>query len=270
MNKNYHFPDIENLSIVIASILLTYSLSRFITLPELIINFNLLGVYLTFTINVYTLVSLLVIIIAALGTIWLLNDHPLTVKHNINQHIFIPTITAWVIGFPIIQLSFSSAWMISFMVGGVLLVMVIIAEYLTLNPEDQYQPIASTVLSVVSYAILLILAITFHNLGTRLILVIPTIFVVSYLICIRNFNLRLHLLKTNLESLAVTLITCQITAALHYWPLSPLGFGLAILGPIYAINNYLTNLAENKSSLRLYIEPSITLIVLWGLAYIYR
>ena len=64
------------------------------------------------------------------------------------------------------------------------------------------------------------------------------------LVSLRTLRLRLGDRWCYLEAGLVALITVQIAAALHYWPLSPVTFGLALLGPAYALTKFLGNLAR--------------------------
>jgi hypothetical protein len=65
----------------------------------------------------------------------------------------------------------------------------------------------------------------------------------------------------------VTLIIVQVAAALHYWPLAPVSFGLALLGPAYALTNLVGNLAEGTPLRQAIVEPAVVMLVLCGIAW---
>jgi hypothetical protein len=58
---------------------------------------------------------------------------------------------------------------------------------------------------------------------------------------------------------AIAFFTIQISAALHYWPISALSFGILLLAFLYASNSLFTSLARNQSLREAAIEPLIAL-----------
>ena len=62
----------------------------------------------------------------------------------------------------------------------------------------------------------------------------------------------------------IALVIGQVTAALHYWPLSPVAFGLGVLGPAYALTSLITGLVEGESPRKALLEPALVLIFTWG------
>jgi hypothetical protein len=71
-------------------------------------------------------------------------------------------------------------------------------------------------------------------------------------------------------AIGITLVVGQVAAALHYLPLSPLRFGLFILGLAYALASLAGSIEENRPARSLWVEPAIMLAVLWGLAIFLR
>jgi len=65
-----------------------------------------------------------------------------------------------------------------------------------------------------------------------------------------------------------SLVIGQIGMGLHYWPISPLAYGLILLGPAYALTSLAGSIEENRSWRTLWIEPAVMLAVLWVLALI--
>lgn len=270
VDRHQHLPDKEKLSILAATILLAYSLSRFITIPERAILLQLFGLLIPITLNTRTVIIILVAGITASGTEWLLQSHPVAMNHKTYQHWFVPAFTSWVVGFPIIQLPFGVTWIASFFIGGVVLILVLVAEYITLDPSDIRQPVAASGLITVSFAIYLTFTIALHYLGFRLILLLPSIMLASMLVSLRAFQLRLYGRWAFFEAGTIALISVQIASALHYWPISSLSFGLALLGPTYSLTSFINNMAEGEPISQAVIEPAIILLIVWGIAYWYR
>ncbi|MGD8406692.1 MAG: hypothetical protein PVJ21_23750, partial [Anaerolineales bacterium] len=61
----------------------------------------------------------------------------------------------------------------------------------------------------------------------------------------------------------------QIGAGLHYWPLSPVQFGLALLGPLYALSTLTGSLLEGVPLRRAVVEPLIAIGLAWGIALLF-
>jgi len=266
VEKPHNLPDSEKLSILTATILLAYALAHFLNIPERELAVQLPGLYLSIPFNSRTIITILVVGLTASGTNWLLEDHPAARSHRLYQHWALPSLTAWVIGFPINQLPFGAFWIASFFIGGAIFVLVLIAEYITIDLDDFRQPLAASGLTAVSFSIYLMFAIALHYSGFRLILMLPVVLVAGTLVSLRTLQLRLHGRWAFFESASIALVGCQIAAALHYWPLSPLSFGLALLGPTYSLTSFIASLAEGDTVRQSLIEPFFILIILWGLA----
>jgi hypothetical protein len=65
------------------------------------------------------------------------------------------------------------------------------------------------------------------------------------------------------ESAIIALVVGQLAAAIHYWPLTPVRFGLILIGPAYALTSLFSGLIEEKPTRMLLIEPAIVLGFSW-------
>jgi hypothetical protein len=65
-------------------------------------------------------------------------------------------------------------------------------------------------------------------------------------------------------------VCAQVAAGLHYWPLSSLQFGLAVLGPLYALTTLALALWEEVPVRTAVREPTLILGVLWAAAALLR
>ena len=77
-----NLPNMERLSVLTATILLAYALTRFVTLPGWDLTAHPLGILISLRINVQTIIPLLVAGLIAAGTNWLLSDHPALGGHS--------------------------------------------------------------------------------------------------------------------------------------------------------------------------------------------
>ena len=268
-------PNTDRLSVVAASILLAYSLLPFVTLPGQTLNLSFLGVRFSFGANFSTVIALLSGAMAAAGTSWLLRAHPRLAAtgaagagagRGMIQHVLLPALTAWVLVVPLNSLKVGAAWWAVFGFGGLLLVLVLAAEYIAVDPADTRYGLAMVGLTAVAYALFLILTIALAARGTRLYILLPGLGGGLFLMALRTLHLRLSGRWCTAWALAIALAVVQAAAALHYWPLSPLRFGLVILGLAYALTSLAGAIEEGRSWRTLWIEPVSMLAVLWGLA----
>lgn len=247
-------------------ILLAYAASRFVNISPRELGLQLPGFYLGFQVNIRTLVALLVAGITATGADLMLRDHPGLGSKRTWEHWLLPALTAWTLGIPLNQLPVGLQWLVSFVIGGALLMLVLVAEYIAVDPQDERYPLASAGLTAVSYALFLILAIALRSSGLRLFLILPALTIAAGLVSLRTLHLRLSGQWLFLPGLAITLIVAYITAALHYWPLSPITFGLAILAPAYSLTSLVGALYEGEPFRKAIVEPAIVLFAVWGAA----
>jgi hypothetical protein len=262
-----HLPNADRMSILAATILLAYTLARYISLPGREISIQFPGIYLDIKLNIQTLVVLLVAGLTASGADWLFREHPSIKKRNTIEHWLLPAMTTLVIAIPLFQVPQRPIWWVGFAMGGGLIILVLIAEYITIDPQDPRYPPAAAGITAISFALFLILIAALSYAETRLFLLLPVLIVSCMLLNLRVLRLRFHNEWLIIHSITVALITTQIATALHYWPISPIAYGLAILAPAYALTNFVSNLTEKESYGRAIVEPTVMLFILWAVAF---
>lgn len=263
LQRHTRLPNAERLSLLSATILLAYAVGRFIQLPVIDLSTQLPGFYLTFQLKVQTLVAIIVAGLTAAGADWLLRDHPAMRRRGIFEHWLIPGLMAWAIALPLFQMPLSLLWWVGFAIGGVTLLLVMVAEYIVVDPGDARHPPAAAGLTAVSFALYLVLVVALRFAGLRLFQILPAVALAAALVSLRTLRLRIPGRWSWLEAGLVSLVTMQLAAALHYWPISPIAYGLAILGPGYAITNFLGNIASGEAPRQAVWEPAILLVLIW-------
>jgi hypothetical protein len=268
MEEHKNFPDINQLSIISAVILLTYASSPSIKIPEQVLSFVFLGTLFNFRFNVSMGISLLTALLAAVGTVWIISDHPKQTNQNFVTHSLLPAFTALILGIPLSTIGVGMAWWAVFILGSIFLIMILVAEYISIDQSDENYAPAVMGLTAVSFALFLILAITVHAAELRLYLSIPLLTGAMFLVCLRTFHLHLdgkwHLLK----SAAIALIIGQIAAGINYWPLSSVSFGLVLMGLVYALPTLIWNISLKRSLKSALIESGGMLLIMWALAIV--
>lgn len=248
---------------LIAATLLTFALERFAQAPGFTIHLSLPGFYYAIPLTLSSLFSVFAAALAAAGMNWLVREHPAAQNQNPRKHLLLPTLTAFILGTPLAALSNSSAWWWAFVVSAILFSAVCIAEYISVDINAPFYGLARAGLTAVSYALFLLLVASLRLSGARLILLIPFIFFVAGLISLRILNLDGSDEWDFSWALGIGLICAQLGAGLHYWALSPIQFGLALTGPLYALTLLADNLAENTPLRRAVVAPILAVAVAW-------
>jgi hypothetical protein len=264
--KTRHLPDTDKISVLAATTLLAYTLTRFAKFPPSEYAVQLSWIYLVVQVDIRTLVSLLVAGLAAAGADWLVHQHPALESRSALQHWWLPALTAWAIGILLYGLPDNPIWWIGLIIGGITLTLVLVAEYITVDPDDIYHPLATAGLTALAFSLFLALSISLHAAGLRVFLLAPTMTITTALVSLRVLLLRLHGRWAIVPALSVALVSGQFSAALHYWPLSSIRFGLMLTGIVYALTGLVANMAENRSIRQTILEPTIICLVLWGAA----
>lgn len=267
--KVQHFPNFDRISALAATTLLAFAMGRYVDLPERTLGFEVWGVYFGLVVNANTVVSILVAGLTASGADWLIRQHPALGASSTLQHWYLPGLTALVLGEILNSLPRGVLWGIVFSIGAGLLLLVLIAEYIVVDPQDVGYPVAVAGLTALSFALFLVLAITLKNNGTRLALLAPPLAFSVGLISLRYIFLRLNL-QSNftpentrmafLAALVIALIVGQLIVPFHYWSLTPIGFGLMLLGPAYGLTNFVGNLTDGRDILQAILEP----VLIWA------
>jgi hypothetical protein len=227
-------------------------------------------VVFSFTLDTRSVVLLLVSGLTASGADWLLRSHPELKGQSTLQHWILPALTAWVVGGVLFTLPYTPAWFVGFAFGGALIMVVLVAEYIVVDPHDVRQPVAAAALIAMSFALFLALAITLHIAGLRLFLRFPLVGGAALLVSLRALYLRLQGRWLFFPALAVALITGQLSTALHYWPISSVAYGLALLAPLYALNSAIAAMARREPIRHILLEPALVAGLIWLAALLAR
>ncbi len=266
MTKTGYLPKLDRISILAATILLANLAARFISFPAQEVAFGFLGAYLAFSFNINVVIAIFVVGLTGTGVDWLLREHPASERGRTFQHWLLPTLTAWTVGVALAQLPLGPLWWPGVVLGSSFLIVVVIAEYITVDPDDARHVFASMGLTAVAFGLFLVLAVVIRLEEIRLFLMVPAVTVAIGLISLRVLHLRLHGHWALAPTVVIMLVAGQIAAALHYLPLSPTAFALALVGIAYAITNLAGSILEGKPWHQLLIEPLFVFILTWGVA----
>ncbi len=269
MEEHTHLPEANQLSILASTILLAYALTPFVKIQAIDLGIRLpIGVF-SFSVNFLTIVSFLVAALAGVGSDWLLRSHPHLEARTTFPHILLPTMTAWVIGIPLSTLSFGISWWGLYAIGGMLLVMVFIAEYITVDFSDIRFAPAAIGLTALSFALFLILAITLRSVGTRLYLALPGLAAPVFLVALRTIYLRSNGQWRPAWAAGITLVIIQIATGLQYLPVTPIGYGLFLVAPAYGLTSFAVSIEEGRAVRSAWLGPLIIMVLLVALGLVF-
>jgi hypothetical protein len=242
-------------------ILLAYASAAFIHFPQNTISIQLPGFLFVANLNFFTVISLLVMGMAAAGSDWVISNHPALTAGPRWHHWLLPSMTALVIGVPLNEIAVSTAWWVIFAMGGVLFVVALVAEYTSVGISDPLYPFASISLTVLALALFLILAITVRGAGLRLYAVLSAVIPASALVSARILNLRLMGKWPLHWILGITILVSQLALSLFYLPIKPVMFGLILLGAIFALIELAVAVEDNGELAHQWLPPALIFVV---------
>lgn len=263
-------PDSDRLSIISAAIILSYAVIPFIKLPAQNIQLQLPGLFLQYNLEFGTLISFLVAALAAFGSDWLIQTHPRKEKHIFFRHGFIPALTAWAIGVPLNTLGIGTAWWVVLALGGVLLVLVLVSEYIVVDPNSAAYVPASLGLTVVSFALYLILAIAIRAASVRLFFMLPALIPTLGLLVVRSLYLSSNGKWQWFWSIGIAVFVGQIAIGMHYLPIHSIAFGLVLVGVAYPLTILVSGIEEGRKAASLWLEPLVLFLIFLSIAFIIK
>lgn len=268
--RSSYLPETNRVGVLAAAVLLTYALTRLASAPAFTVSIQLPGFYLSYPFTLGTAMTVMAAGLTASGMIWLLHSHPALGGQHSLEHWLLPALTAFIIGVLLDSLPGGAVWWAAFAVGSVILIAVIVAEYVAVDPGAPTYALASAGLIALSYTLFLLFVIALRLSGVRLFLDVPAIFLAAGLVALRALHLRLSGRWEFPWGIGIGLISAQLAAGLHYWPISPLQAGLVLLGPLYALTALAYNLSQEVPARSALTEPGIILAALWAAAIFVR
>lgn len=263
-------PDSNRIGLVTATVLLALALMSLIPSPEFNLELQLPGFLLSLPLNAEAVMGLLTACLTAAGMDWLLRGHPSLNGRATFQWWFLPTLTTFVISVPLTILPNGRAWWVGFLVSGIFLFYVFLAEYIAVDPDAPYYTTAMIGLTAISYTLFFVLAVALRTSEVRLFLIAPALFLAASGASLRVLHLRLSGKWEFAWAVGIGLICIQLAVGLYYWPLSPVQFGLLLVGPLYGLVNLAINFGEGMPTRRAVLEPVVITALCWGMAILVR
>jgi len=267
INQQRYLPDSNRVGLLTSTVLLAFALSHILPSPEFSIEAQLPGFFLSVPLSIPIVMNILTSGLTATGMDWLLRGHPSLNGRPTFQWWLLPTLSTFVVSASLSILPSGRAWWIGFAISGIFILFVFLAEYIVVDANAPYYAMSIAGLTAISYTLFFILSVALRSSGARLFLLLPGLFVAALLANLRILHLRLSGRWEFAWSLGIALVCVQVAAGFHYWPLSPIQFGLMLIGPLYGLVNLAINLNENIPVVRALLEPAVVIAVCWGLAF---
>lgn len=226
----------DRLSILVSLVLLGLVLTFIIRLPTRVVEAMVLGSPVTVTISTRVIMVLLLSALTAVGTEYIMREHPDFDQDRVTGYSFLfwilPTfVTLVAASFTPLLVPNLLIWLAGLALTAIVLSAVLVAEYRTINNQDSAYTTARLFLNLVTYISGFILFTAIYGAKLRSVLSASAILIVSTL-------LSLALLRAERETTPLTWIYAAIcgvilgeaTWALNYWGVGGLaGGGLLVL-----------------------------------------
>ncbi len=240
-------PVYERISALVSLTLLGLVAYSLIELPSRAIQLTLLGSPLTLVISQWWLMALLLGGLAATGTRAVVYAHPSLPRRAPGY-----ALTFWVLpGLLVIlatlllyRLAPAIGWWLAGIGGaGLLLWLVVLAEYHTIDPRDPWYELSRLWLNVVAYGLAFGFFVVIYQTRARSILSATEVLLVSGLLAAPLLRAGLSQVpRTWLFAGIAALVMGQSTWALNFWRIPPLAAGLCLLLVFYVT----TGLAQQQ------------------------
>lgn len=204
---------------------------------------------------------------------WLIQSHPEKDRYQSRwaffQHSIVPVLTSIVIGVTLNTFAGGVMWWAVYILGSLLLFAVFIAEYNVVTAEDYRNPLATVGLTALSYALYLLLAIAVFSADFRLYIRLPLLGIGAMMVISRTLFLRLGKWHT-VWAVVNSVIVSEIVVGFNYLPITPVQFGLLLVGIAYALTSIVTAFEESRKSWAFWGEPismlvlTVIISMLWG------
>jgi hypothetical protein len=223
-------PDRDQLSVMAALVLLSYTLARLVVLPTIGAEFTILGLLVRFEINTHLIMLALAAALTTAGAAWLLGSHPnASAQRSTAEHWVIPGLAALGVGAILSRVPLGPGLGVGLALAAALLVAVFVAEFIVFDPTDPRYDAASLGLRSLAYLLLIGVIFAIQATDIRAVYAIPIVMVCGTAVAWRLLRLGVPQASVWRYALLSGFVTTQLAWGLHYWPTSPLQQAL-ILG----------------------------------------
>jgi hypothetical protein len=260
----------QRLSITVGIVMLGLVSSLLIELPTRIMTFNALGSPVSLHISGRYLLMALIVGLTCTGTDALIRTHPMAERRQLRGTFSMWTVSALLVLLATLALPQAPSrniWVIGAVLVGVLLALTMSAEYHTIDPADPRFGASQVFLSILTYALALIMFTIVYGAKSRSLLSATTLWVVAALLSLERLRTTgQELAGVSPYALVTGMVIGESVWALNYSRVPGLVGGLLLLLSFHVITGLAYQHLIGELKTRVLVEYG--LIVLAGLALI--
>jgi hypothetical protein len=227
----------DRASVVASIVMFGLVLTAVVELPTWSIQRQILGSPLTLAVSQTWLVAAVLVALVCAGTDSIVRSHPLAQLGQVYLSPvtwILPAITVFLATFFLGQAPSRLYWGAGILLTGLMLVLVISAEYLSVDSSAPVYPRARLTLNVLAYLLALIAFVLIYASRTRSLLSATTVTLVATLLALEFLRTAGQgVQRTLLYALIAGLATGEVVWAMNYWRISGLTGGLILLLGFY-------------------------------------
>ncbi len=214
-------PDRERLSALGALVLLAIALVRVVVLPTLPFEFGVAGLLIRVEVNTAVVLIGLAAAVTVAGADWLARTHPRGPRGwSRLEHVIIPGLATLATGAILTSVEPGPALWVGLALAAGLLIAVLVAEFVVIDPEDPRRVTASIGLTVLAQILLSGVYFALLGLEIRAFFSIPLSFVATAAVAWRLLRLRMPESRSGLYAVAIGMSVAELMWGLYYLPLA--------------------------------------------------
>lgn len=262
----------DRASVLATLVVLGLILGAFLQVPTQTYDLTVLGSPLTINLTQTALIALLLVAITCAGTDAIVRAHPSTQRIEARYSFVtwtIPALTVLLATVLLPQAPTQLYQLIGLVLTGLILTLVISAEYYTVDPTDRHYLTARLSLNAWAYLIALLLFVLIYSAKARSLISATGVTVVSTLLAMeflrsagRGFG------RTALYAAIAGLCTGEIIWAMNYWRISGITGGLILLLGFYVFTGLANQQLQSRLTRRVLVEYAVVSLV--GLVVLLR
>ncbi len=255
----------DRAAVVASLVMLGLLLTAVVDLPTWSTQRQILGSPVGLTVSQTELVGIVLVALVCAGTDSIVRSHPLAETGQMHLSFvtwILPALTVYLATFFLSQAPNRPIWAGGILLSGLALVLVISAEYLSVDPAAPVYARARLTLNVLAYLLALVAFVLIYEARTRSLLSATTVTVMGSLLALeflrtagRGFG------RTLLYACIAGLATGEVVWALNYWRIPGLTGGLILLLGFYVATGLANQQLQGQLHRRVVAEYAAVFVV---------
>jgi hypothetical protein len=258
-------PDPDRLSVLIGVIVLTPVLIRFVDIPPRTVSFDILGSPISFEMTSTWLTVLMLPALSSMSANAVMRTHPRMSRPDsppIFTYWILPGLTGLNAAALLERAPTWPLWWAGLVLTGLLITLVIVAEFSAVDPDILGYPRARLILNVIAYALAFTSFALIYSGRWRSVLTAPAVSAVGVMAAFELLNTtEVRLRQALFYGLLTGLLLGESAWAINYWRLSALAGGMIMLLVFYVVVGVAQQILLNRLTRRTLIEFAIVTAV---------